>query len=324
MIKENSLILAPMAELSHTALRILIEELGGCDYYFSEMISAKAFLNKTKYEKSYISTKPSPQKTILQLVSGDKNALISAAEKLDKCSDAFGIDINMGCPAPEIRKQNGGVSWMHDIKRAEELLSELRKVVNRKTLSVKIRLGKNEDNQFLIDFVKMIKSSGIDFITIHGRTEKEKLKRVSRWKYFDFLKDLEIPIIGNGDITTFTKYLKMKKTYAPYGIMIGRKAVSSPWFFDYIRKKEKNPNLNYKVNLQAILNRFIVLLKEELPKEFLYSRFKRFALYFSENLFYGHHFYVKIQNSSSFEEASDHALNYFYKHPDEIEKNEKI
>jgi tRNA-dihydrouridine synthase len=111
-----------MAELSHRALKELVEGFGGCDEYFTEMISAAALLAGGPYEKWYIDAGPRPEKTVFQLVGADPAQISRAAAMLDKLECA-GIDINMGCSTPAIRKTGAGAGWMASIDRAGDLIS---------------------------------------------------------------------------------------------------------------------------------------------------------------------------------------------------------
>ncbi len=326
MITKNALILAPMAEISHIAFRMLLHKIGGCDYYFTEMISAKAFINRGKYEKYYINTLPEGSKVFLQLISGDKKALVKAATILAQTTDCHGIDINMGCTAPEITKQNGGIMWMKDITYTNDLLKNLRKHVKNKLLSIKIRNGINDNYPHLYNFVKMAFDNGIDFITLHPRNKKDKMRRYAKWEFYERLKS-DFPekfIIGNGDITSYKTYAQILKQYSPDAIMIGRQAIIQPYFFDMI-KKIKTANIKeYKVNLKEIIQTFIIYLEQYLPEDFHLVRLKKFMYFFSQNFFWKHRLITEIQNSNSFSETKKKIQLFFQDHPEEIYKIIKI
>ena len=144
--------LAPMAEISHRALRELIEGFGGCDEYFTEMISAPALLAAGPFEKWYIDNGPCPEKLVYQLVGPDSAQIAGAAALLDSL-ECKGIDLNMGCCAPLIRKTGGGIAWMASIDRAGELVKTVRMVVKRR-LSVKLRIGFTENLDYLVNFCR--------------------------------------------------------------------------------------------------------------------------------------------------------------------------
>jgi tRNA-dihydrouridine synthase len=136
-----------MAELSHRALRELIELFGGCDEYSTEMISAGALIQGGPFERWYIDTEPAPSRTVYQVLGSDTDQIVKAVELLDSLLCA-GIDINMGCSAPAIIRAGGGIRWMDSIDKAGELIRQVRKRTKGR-LSVKLRIGRNHDFEYL-------------------------------------------------------------------------------------------------------------------------------------------------------------------------------
>ncbi|MCL2600436.1 MAG: tRNA-dihydrouridine synthase family protein, partial [Treponema sp.] len=222
-------ILAPMADLGHRALRELIEEFGGCTEYFSEMISAAALLDGGPYEKWYIDNGPCPQKLVFQIVGSGIDKIAKAAAMLDRLECA-GIDLNMGCCAPLIRKAGGGIAWMGSADRAGELARAVRQATGRR-LSVKLRIGFSDDFDYLVGFCRRLESEGVDMITLHPRTAKEKFKRTARWDYVGALRnELRIPVAGNGDVADAEGLIR--RAMGPCdAVMVGRAAVRRPWIF---------------------------------------------------------------------------------------------
>jgi len=222
-------LLAPMAELSHRALRELIEDFGGCDEYFTEMISAAALLGGGPFERWYIDGGPRPEKVVFQLVGAEIGQISKAAALLDQL-ECRGIDLNMGCCAPLIRKTGAGITWMASVDQAGELVREVRKAVKRR-LSVKIRTGFSDDFEYLVKFCRRLEEEGVEFITLHPRTAKEKLKRRARWDYIGALRQkLRIPVAGNGDIDS-AEDLTARAAGPCDAVMVGRAAVRQPWIF---------------------------------------------------------------------------------------------
>ncbi|MDR1211132.1 MAG: tRNA-dihydrouridine synthase family protein, partial [Spirochaetaceae bacterium] len=194
-------LLAPMAEISHRALRELIGEFGGCDEYFTEMISAPALLSGGEFEPYYRENLPDPDRLVYQLTGADGDQLARAAGILDRLECA-GIDINMGCAAPLITRTGGGVRWMNDKDRAAMMIAKVRKSV-KKRLSVKLRLGPDENFEYLLAFCRALEAAGTEFITLHPRTAGEKFRRRAKWQYVEALSgELSIPVAGNGDIAS--------------------------------------------------------------------------------------------------------------------------
>ena len=289
--------LAPMAEISHRALRELIEGFGGCDCYFSEMISAGALLAGGPFEKYYIDNAPSPEKCVFQLVGADPDEMSKAANLLDKL-ECRGIDINMGCSAPLIRKSGAGAAWMASIDKAGELIAKVRPQVKRR-LSVKLRIGFKDDFDYLVCFCRRLEEEGIELITLHPRLVTEKFKRLARWDYVGRLKnELKIPVAGNGDIGAPEELVR--RAAGPCdAVMVGRAAVKMPWIFaetrkledlhtetqKYIDQDQENSEPSY--NIEDVGLKFLDLLSRHQPPEFHLSRAKRFFGFFCENLKWG-------------------------------------
>jgi len=307
--------LAPMAEISHRVLRELIESFGGCDEYFTEMISAPALLAAGPFEKWYIDNGPCPEKLVYQLVGPDSAQIAGAAALLDSL-ECKGIDLNMGCCAPLIRKTGGGIAWMASIDRAGELVKTVRMVVKRR-LSVKLRIGFTENLDYLVNFCRRLESEGVELITLHPRLAKEKLKRTARWDFVGALQqELGIPVAGNGDITDAEGLLRRASGPCD-AVMVGRAAIRQPWIFACAKgtrdwglgtreqgignreqlamSNEGKPSDTEPRTLDPeplILDtglRFIELLARWQPPEFHISRARRFFGFFCDNLKWGNY-----------------------------------
>jgi len=317
ILMKKPFFLAPMAEISHRALRELIEGFGGCDGYFSEMISASALLANGPFEKWYIDAGPNPEKCVFQLVGADSEAISRAAAILDKI-DCAGIDINMGCSAPIIRKAGAGVAWMSCADRAGELISRVRPQVKRR-LSVKLRIGFKEDFEYLAMFCRRLEAEGVELITLHPRTATEKFKRTARWDYIDRLKnELKIPVAGNGDIINADDLIR-RVSGSCDAVMVGRGAVRQPWIFaqarqieeslaETQRRKERqgeegaeseNTECFIVPNLEEIGFRFLELLAKYQPTEFHISRAKRFFGFFCDNFKWGNYLKNKLNREET-------------------------
>ncbi|MCL2043299.1 MAG: tRNA-dihydrouridine synthase family protein [Treponema sp.] len=309
--------LAPMAEMSHRALRELIDGFGGCDEYFSEMISAAALLAEGPFEKWYIDPGPRPEKLVYQLVGSDIAHITGAAAILDRLECA-GIDLNMGCSAPLIRKTGAGVAWMASADRAGELVKSVRKAV-KKRLSVKLRIGFSDDFEYLTRFCRRLESEGTDMIILHPRTARVKFKRLAKWDYVGALRqELQIPVAGNGDIATAEELIERANSPCD-AVMVGRAAVRQPWIFAQAKQNDNIshgdtetrrhgdeegdmitcPNLRASVplcenfgNISMVEEtglRFLELLAQHQPPEFYISRARHFFSYFCDNVTWGNY-----------------------------------
>jgi tRNA-dihydrouridine synthase len=276
-----------MAEVSHRALRALIEGFGGCDEYFTEMISAGALLAGGPFERWYIDNGPCPDRLVYQLVGADSGQLAQAAALLDRL-ECRGIDLNMGCCAPLIRKTGAGITWMASVDRAGELVKQVRQAVKRR-LSVKIRIGLTDDFGYLVQFCRRLEAEGVDLITLHPRTAREKLKRLARWDYVGALRgELHIPVAGNGDVAD-AEGLASRASGPCDGVMVGRAAVRQPWIFKEVREWGMGSGEWGRGVIEETGLRFLELLGRWQPVEFHVSRARRFFGFFCDNLKWGTH-----------------------------------
>lgn len=244
------LLAGPMATLSHQGLRKIIEDFGGCDEYYTEMINASSYLTHGQFELFYTLNEIAQDKIVWQLTGKDCQPMAKAAKEI--CSfGGIGIDLNMGCSAPEIVKTGAGIAWM--IKPAEEtkrLVSEVRNAIDsynaesllpdgthpHRRLSVKLRLGdENFTDEGFFNFCDMLCQHGVEQLVLHPRTKKEKLSRPPRYHYVEDLAKYfqgKIPVILNGnvkDAATFNYALSA----APHcsGVMLARISAQKPWIF---------------------------------------------------------------------------------------------
>jgi tRNA-dihydrouridine synthase len=281
-----------MAEISHRAFRELIAGFGnsaaGPDEYFTEMISAGALLGGGPFEKWYLDGGPCPERLVYQLVGSNPDQIERAAALLDR-RDGLGIDINMGCAAPAIRRSGAGVAWMASADAAGTLMGRVRRAVRRR-LSVKLRTGFRDDYEGLLRFCRRLEAEGVELITLHPRTAGEKFRRSARWDYVEALRgDLKIPVAGNGDIASPEEMLRRAEK-GP--VMVGRAAVRRPWIFAAARAPDGGAGAEktagfFRVNLEETGIRFLELLARYQPPEFHLSRARRFFGYFCDNLKWG-------------------------------------
>ncbi|MDR2133573.1 MAG: tRNA-dihydrouridine synthase family protein [Treponema sp.] len=321
-------ILAPMAELSHRALRELIEgffnegESRGTfgpapprpavspaprgknvqatplcgdtpqrPEYYTEMISAAGLLSGGPFEKWYLDGGPCPERLVYQLLGADPGKLAPAAALLDR-RDCLGIDINMGCAAPAITRTGAGVKLMEDIDKAGRIVAAIRKVTTKR-LSIKLRLGTRCLAPVfgrLLAFCRRLESEGADRIALHPRFADEKFKRRARWDYVDALRaGLSIPVAGNGDISSAGE-LVLRARDGP--VMAGRLAVKEPWVFALAGTvcPPAGP-------LEETAHKFLDLLSRHQPPEFHLSRARRFFRYYCDNFTWAEYLRNKINRA---------------------------
>ena len=324
------LILAPMATLTHQALRKTVANFGGVDEYYTEMINASSLLHGGQFEKYYILNDVEPEKTVWQLTGDEAKPLSEAAAVVKDCG-GIGIDINMGCAAPAIYKYGAGISWMlKPISETSSMLKSVKNAIGEKRLSVKIRLGDEDFTmEKLFTFADMLVGEGVSQIVLHPRTKKEKYTRPPKYnllnEFCQYVKanHFGVSVIGNGgvrDVASYNKVLSVAPTLD--GIMIGRAAVEKPWIFAELKKSEKvfegtGEELETEIDLYQVAEGFLEDLCQFQPKEFYPTRAKRFFEYFIDNFFFGHSLKAKIQNTDEKSEQLQLLKEYLERNPQE-------
>lgn len=281
------LILAPMATLTHEPLRRTIAKFGGCDEYYTEMIHSASLIHNGQFEKYYLLTGPEPEKIVWQLTGTDADSFAKATSVVSALG-GIGVDINMGCSAPEIYKYGAGIAWM--LKPREETLKMVAGVraslPSNMRLSVKLRLGDEDFTEDgLFEFANQLINEGVTQFTLHPRTRKEKYTRPARWQYLKSFSEhvknslpkkntlpaqnctLEQPqnctfeqysalsVIGNGSVSDVSSFMGIQKA-APLldGVMIGRAAIQKPWIFHELAASTSSTSLEQMQNLANFID----------------------------------------------------------------------
>ena len=326
------LLLAPMATLSHEALRNIIFRFGGCDEYYCEMIHATSLVSGGKFEEYYIRTQPEPDKMVWQLTDYREEALKEASKIVSELG-GIGIDINMGCPAPDIYRTGAGCAWMSKpLQEVASMLNKVKSVLDNSTtsckrLSCKIRLGEeNFTIEKLFAYCDMLVSEGVTQITLHPRTRKEKYTRKARWEYVnqlcEYLKSkyssLNLQIIGNGSIFSVEDAISsIKKAPNIDGIMLGRSAIQKPWLFKQISSALSNEEFKTDIDLFELAIDFMKDIENCQPQEFWKTRKQRFFIYFCDNFQFGNYLKSQLINNDGFEIQKNILQEYFEKMPSE-------
>ena len=314
-----------MATISHPAFRILVEHFGGCDEYFTEMINAGSLLNFGPFEKFYIDPVPCPDKIVWQLTGSDAPRMKDAAAQLSELP-GIGIDINMGCSAPDIYKTGAGIGWMlKDRAETQEMVRAVRSVVPAsKRLSVKLRLGdENFTEQGFFDFCDMLTGEGVELLTLHPRTKKEKLARPPRYKFCQQLAERykdKVPVYLNGNVKDKSSFdFAMAACPDVAGVMISRAAVQKPWIFQELKDSSYCKLVDEPINMEELCLEYVDLIEKYQPQEFWKTRLQRFYTYFCMNFAFSHYAQTQFINAADKgnEELRKTIKEFFEKCPEE-------
>jgi len=232
--QKDLLFLAPLAGYTDLPFRSVVKKFG-VDVTVSEMISSNAFIYNSSKTLRMLEKSPNEDPYIVQIAGSDPEVIKKAVLLLNDIKGIDGIDLNCGCPVPKVVKQGAGSALLKDLSLMSEIIKTIKKYSKKRYLSVKTRLG--FDTKIPKEIARVCEENGADWVTFHGRTRADKYKpdRIDYEAISDAKSVLNIPLIANGDISSFQKYKEVKNITGADAIMIGRGAVGNPWIFYQIK-----------------------------------------------------------------------------------------
>ena len=305
------LLLAPMAGLTHSALRRIMIDFGGVGLLSTEMLSAKRLPAENPRISPYLIRTERESPLSYQLLTSTDQEIGRAIDALHAFK-ADAVDLNMGCPSTAVSKFGAGVMLMERLDETRRIVAETRKRTAL-PLSAKIRLGSDADSGKLKTFCSMLEGEGIDMLTVHARFKHESFARKPRWAYIAEIKEcIKIPVIANGGIFSVEDAGKCLRVSGADGLMLGRGAVIRPWLFSEIARTVYCIDIpKPAVSLPDVYTAFIEALNEDYRPIYQLGRLKAFTHYFSRNYKFGHSLACKVQSSSSMDEARERAGTFF-------------
>lgn len=225
---ENNIFLAPMAGITDLPFRLICKE-NGVGLVYSEMVSAKALLYDDNKTKLLLETSSKELPIAVQIFGSDVEAIAYASKYVSQFADI--VDINMGCPAPKVVKNGDGSKLLLDLDLVERIVKTA--VENSKVpVTVKMRTGWDTEHIVALEAAKRIEKAGASAIAIHGRTRSQYYSGNADWNIIKKVKqEVNIPVIGNGDIKSCEDAKRALEYSNVDAIMIGRAALGNPWIF---------------------------------------------------------------------------------------------
>lgn len=228
--------LAPMEDVTDPSFRLICREMGAASVY-TEFVSAEALVRDIKSTTRKLDIHDSERPVAIQIYGRDPEAMVDAARIVEQAGPDI-LDINFGCPVKKVASKGAGAGMLRDIPKMLKITADVVKAVSI-PVTVKTRLGWDCENKIITDLGLRLQDCGIKALTVHGRTRSQMYTGEADWTLIGELKAdprMEIPVIGNGDITTPEKACDAFDRFGVDGIMIGRGAIGAPWIFKEVRE----------------------------------------------------------------------------------------
>ncbi len=277
---KNKVILAPMAGVTNSAYRIIAQDFEP-GYTCTEMTSNVGL--KYNSEKTLDIARVDPEEGVvaLQIFGGNVEDYVNAARYFDKNSNAKIIDINMGCPVKKVAiKSQAGSALTKTPNKVKEIIEGIVSVIE-KPLTVKIRLGWDEESSNYMELSKIIEEAGASALIVHGRTREQMYQGNANWDAIKEIKEsLSIPVIGNGDVFTPEDAKRMLEYTGVDAVMVARAAQTNPWVLkqmkDYIEtgKYEDDPTIE---TIHNTIERYIEILLRNWSEQYTLAQSKSIA-----------------------------------------------
>jgi tRNA-dihydrouridine synthase B len=224
-----------MEDITDPSFRFLCKRYGA-DFMYTEFISSDGLIRDGKKSVKKLDIYDFERPIGIQLYGHLTEAMVEAAQIAEAANPEL-IDINFGCPVKKIANRGAGAGMLRNIPLMIGMTEAIVKAV-RLPVTVKTRIGWDDENRNIVDIAERLQDAGISALTIHGRTRAQLYKGLADWTLIGEVKNnsrMKIPIIGNGDIDGPEKAREMFNRYGVDGIMIGRATVGRPWIFRNIR-----------------------------------------------------------------------------------------
>ncbi|HIU39901.1 MAG TPA: tRNA dihydrouridine synthase DusB [Candidatus Aphodocola excrementigallinarum] len=285
---DNNVCLAPMAGVCNSAFRRIVKEMG-CGLIYAEMVSDKAICydNEKTMDMLYMTEEERP--IAQQIFGSDVDSFVKAAKKLEETMHPDIIDINMGCPVPKVAvRAQAGSALLKDPEKIYEIVKAVKKSVNV-PVTVKIRSGWDKNSINAVEVAKTCEKAGASAIAVHPRTRSQGYSGKADWNIIKEVKqNVNIPVIGNGDIKTVDDAIKMIKETNCDAIMIGRGVLGNPYLIKqivtYFKTGEKLSDQTPKEKMQTCLKHFNYLLEIK-PEKVAVLEMRTHAAWYLKGLF---------------------------------------
>lgn len=237
------LLLAPMEDVTDVSFRRICREQGA-DMVYTEFVPSEGLVRDAAKAIEKMRTLEEEAPVGIQIYGHILENMVEAARMAARAATLAGghgadlVDINFGCPVTKIAGRGAGSGMMRYPDRMVAITKAVVDAVPDKPVTVKTRLGWDENSKIIVELAERLQDAGIQALTIHGRTRQQMYKGSADWSLIGEVKRnprMRIPIIGNGDIVDGPSAQAAFERYGVDGVMIGRASFGHPWIFREIK-----------------------------------------------------------------------------------------
>jgi tRNA-dihydrouridine synthase B len=312
ILRQNPLVLAPMAGITDFPFRMICRELGA-GLLFSEMVSVEALIRDHKRTRGMLQSDPAERPVVFQLFGSKPASMAEAAHIVSQGAVDF-IDINMGCPVPKILKSGAGAALLRDLGLAKEIMAAVVQY-SKVPVTVKIRLGWDAKNIVAEDVAEAAESVGVAAVTVHGRTKAQGFSGHADWSMIRVVKrSVGIPVIGNGDVRSAHDAKRMMDETGCDGVMIGRAIQGYPWIFREAKQYLETgiiPAHPSPEERQTVMLRHVRDMVSVLGEDLGVREMRKHLCWYTKGLPEGAEFRERVNHLARFGDVKREIGNYF-------------
>lgn len=237
---ERPILLAPMEDVTDIGFRLLCKQMGAAMVY-SEFVSSDALVRMVGKTLAKLQVSPDERPVAIQIYGKDPDAMREAAKIVTDQAHPDILDLNFGCPVRKVAGKGAGSGMLQNVPLLLEITKAVVEAIPHTPVTVKTRLGWDtpglylpDGRPFIADLAERLQDTGIEALTIHGRTRAQMYQGEADWTLIGHVRSnprIHIPIIGNGDITTPQRARQCFDLYGVDAVMIGRATFGRPWIF---------------------------------------------------------------------------------------------
>lgn len=232
---ERPVFLAPMEDVTDISFRLMCKRFGA-DMVYTEFVSSDALIRSVNKTQQKLNVSDDERPVAIQIYGKDVASMVEAARIREEAHPDI-LDINFGCPVKKVAGKGAGAGMLRNIPLMLEITREVVKAANI-PVTVKTRLGWDADNRVIVDLAEQLQDCGIAALSIHGRTRAQMYTGEADWTLIGAVKNnprMQIPIIGNGDVTSAEICKQRFEDYGVDAVMIGRASIGRPWIFREVK-----------------------------------------------------------------------------------------